>query len=54
MGDVAAAVLAAEAEKERNLPSIVVEKPLGILLKTKNLSFINNTLIIFFMRKAKE
>ena len=32
MGDVAAAVLAAEAEKERNLPSIVVKKPLGLFL----------------------
>ena len=29
MGDVAAAVLAAQAQKEKQLPSISVEKPIG-------------------------
>jgi regulator of ribosome biosynthesis len=45
MGDVAAAVLAAEAEKERNLPSIVVEKPLDLELDLGNMLAIDNNQI---------
>lgn len=45
MGDVAAAVLAAEAEREKNLPSISVDKPIELDIDLGNLLAVDNNQI---------
>jgi len=42
MGDIAAAVLASAAEREKNLPSITVEKPIDLELDVGNLLAVDN------------
>ena len=43
MGDIAAAVLASAAEREKNMPSITVEKPIGKVFLIKDPKNINVT-----------